>query len=71
MGKDTLSLFYPASILLKFTLILGRVIVLKTVNIEGICQNHHIAYICIFIFLNPCGFKLSSLTRVSLFKYVK
>jgi hypothetical protein len=43
MGKDTPSLFNPASILLRFTLIQGRVIVLKTVN-RGICQNHRIAY---------------------------
>ncbi len=32
MGKVTVSLFYPAGILLRFTLIQGRVVVSKTVN---------------------------------------
>jgi hypothetical protein len=44
MGKDTLSLFYPAGILLIFTLIQGRVIVLKMVNRGNMPKSSYSIY---------------------------
>jgi len=44
MGKDAMSLIYPASILLRFTLIQGRVIVLKRVNRGNMPKSSYSIY---------------------------
>ncbi len=43
-SKDTLSLFYPVGILLRFTLIQGRVIVLKMVNRGNVPKSSYSLY---------------------------